>query len=188
MEKPTAISTVQATISATDLRVQRLREWDQVTQTCPALSREETQQVLAELDRALERIDPRYLAIGLADTLALWREPTGGASTAKFYVEALEEFPAQIVTAALKHVRMNHQYPTAPSPADFRRAALEAVAPLRAAQVRARLALQRYRDHEAREDWWAKRKPVVVGEGTPQADPDNLRVIGPARSILRRAD
>lgn len=146
-----------ARISATDSRVQRLREWDQVTQSCPALSRSETQQVLAELDRALVPIDPRLLAVALADTLALWREPIGGAATAKFYDEALNEFPSEVVASALKHVRMTHCYPNAPLPADFRKAALDASAPLRAAQVRARLALQRFRDHEAREDWWAKR-------------------------------
>ena len=42
--------------------------------------------------------------------------------TAEFYLEALEDLPADLVEAALKQVRMTYRYPSMPKPADFRSA------------------------------------------------------------------
>lgn len=143
-----------------------LREWDQVNQPFPMVTRDETRQVLIDLDAALAPIDPTALAVALEQTLVLWRQPAGGEAVASFYLEALEEFPAEIVAAALKVVRLTHHYPSAPLPADFRKAALEASAPLRGARIRGRLAMKRFEDEASREDRWATREPVTVGSGT----------------------
>lgn len=137
-----------------------------MNQPFPMISRDETRQVLAEINAALAPIAPTHLAAALEETLVLWRQPAGGELVATFYLEALEEFSPEVVSAALKHVRMTHHYPSAPLPADFRRAALEAATPLRGAQVRARLAMKRFEDELRREDRWATREAVTVGAGT----------------------
>lgn len=155
-----------AALLETDWRVRHLREWDQVSQPFPMISPEETRQTLLDLDAALTPIDPKALAAALEQTLVLWRQPQGGESVAAFYLEALEEFPPEIVAAALKTVRMAHHYPSAPLPADFRKAAIQAATPLRGAQIRARLAMKRFDDEAARVDRWATREPVTVGAGT----------------------
>lgn len=100
---------------------------------------------LADLAEALRPADPRHLVVLLDGTLRLWRKPGDIESTAEFYVEALEEFPVHVIEAALRHVRLSHRYPTMPSPADFRAAALSAIAPLWASKARAELAAHRFK-------------------------------------------
>lgn len=162
---PSVLSTI-GPLSETDWRVQRLRGWDQLNQSLPDLGPEKIRQALADIDAALAPIDPPILAAALQHTLVLWRTPEGGANVAAFYLEALEEFPPDVVAKALKHVRMTHRYPSAPLPADFRAAALDAAVPLRAARVRAKLALNRIEGAAHREKRWAERQPVKVGDGT----------------------
>jgi hypothetical protein len=167
-DKPTAVAlTTTTTHDAGELvsRLQSLRDWEPANQTFPSMGLPEVRAAILEVEVALRPIDIRQLAVMLDRTMELWRTP-GSPNVMEFYVEALEGFPAFAVAEALKHVRLNHRYPTMPSPADFRSAAQDAAAPLRGTQVRARLAQSRLGDAAKREDRWLTRKPVVVGEGT----------------------
>ena len=170
---PRALSRTDTPISAQDWRVRQLRAWDLATATFPALTSEQLTAVLIELDAALVPIAPPALAVLLAETLALWRAPPDAGVTAKFYIEALEEFPQDVVVDALRHVRFSHRYPNAPLPADFRSIAIDLAAPLRGAQSRGRIARKRYADAalaslRAR-DAWRHRQPVVVAMRSREA-------------------
>ncbi len=77
---------------------------------------------MLEAQVGLQPMDRRELAVKLDKTLTLWAAPEGFEVTAEFYLEALEDLPADLVEAALKQVRMTYRYPSMPKPADFRSA------------------------------------------------------------------
>lgn len=138
-----AVATVTSAY-ALPQHAQSLRAWDLTAAPLPALPIDDLRAVKAALDRDLTPIDPRQLAVELVRTLRLWRVADAIDDTMVFYVEALEEFPAWAVAGALRQVRLDHRFPTAPTPADFRRVAIALAAPARGAQGRARIALARH--------------------------------------------
>lgn len=60
---------------------------------------------LAEAEAMLKPIAPKDLYVLLGKTLRLWKAPEDWDEIAPFYREALEDFPRDLVEAALKHVR-----------------------------------------------------------------------------------
>ncbi len=75
---------------------------------------------LRVMDTQLRRIDHRELMVKLVRTLSLWKAPGGWDDIVEFYVEALEDMPADLATLALKRLRLNFRFDTFPKPADPR--------------------------------------------------------------------
>lgn len=73
---------------------------------------------LLEARKGLESINPKTLAVMLEETLALWPLPPNFGVTAKFYREALEDVPADLVAKALKQIRLSSKF--FPKPAEIR--------------------------------------------------------------------
>ena len=66
--------------------------------------------------------------------MAAWTLPENWADIAKFYIEALEDVPHDLVEEALKHVRLNCTF--FPKPAELRGPIAEALSERRAARDR----------------------------------------------------
>lgn len=82
-------------------------------------SKQELQPHSATLPKNLQPIDPKALAVKLAETLALWKVPDDwSAAKADWYREALADLPDDLVDLALRHARMNYKF--FPKPAELR--------------------------------------------------------------------
>lgn len=66
----------------------------------------------------LTRVSPQELGVLLAKTAKVWPTPADWNETAEFYVEALEDMPADLVHSALKHCRLTLKW--FPKPAELR--------------------------------------------------------------------
>jgi hypothetical protein len=75
------------------------------------------QNALATARQAIRPIDPKTLAVKLGETLALWPQPENWRSVSKFYFEALETMPGDVVDLALEHVRKHCKF--FPRPAEL---------------------------------------------------------------------
>jgi hypothetical protein len=71
----------------------------------------------------LQPIDLKQLAVELDRTLGLWTLPANWDEVAPYYVEALAEFPADLVQKALQHARFNRTF--FPKPAELRQPILD---------------------------------------------------------------
>lgn len=122
------LASIEASLTAWETQYRVLMTLPQVTAA------------ISILEAALTPCDPRQLAVMLDQTLQLWPSPDNFETTGLFYVEALEDVPADIVEAALKHVRLHHRYQRMPTPADFRAAAAGALVKRKVALSKAQLA------------------------------------------------
>lgn len=93
----------------------------------------------------LTPIDPKALAVMLKETLALWPLPAEFDTTAKFYREALQDVPLDLVETALRHVRLSSRF--FPRPAEIRDAIRDELARRR---MRLDRAEREARQHESR--------------------------------------
>lgn len=104
-----------------------------------------------ETDAALLPIDLKELTVLLDQTLALFedRRPANWGHIAEFYLEALEDVPADLAREALRHVRRNVRF--FPKPADLRAPIVEELARRQHIRLRLRLA-QMMANHEQMEE------------------------------------
>lgn len=78
-------------------------------------------QLQADLHTTMAAVRPattKEIAVKLEDTLSLWTLPESWSKTAKFYVEAMEGLPSDLVDHALKEARMHCKF--MPKPAELR--------------------------------------------------------------------
>lgn len=75
----------------------------------------------------------RLLAIKLEETLAIWQVPAAWPTIARFYIEALETVPADLVERALEHARLNCKW--LPKPAELLEPIRESLATRRRIQA-----------------------------------------------------
>lgn len=73
---------------------------------------------ITEAEGAAQPIDGKALAVLLAQSLKLWRLPDDWDDIAPFYREALEDVPADLAQAALKHCRLTLKW--FPKPSELR--------------------------------------------------------------------
>lgn len=73
---------------------------------------------LADAQKAIIPASRKEIAVKVADTFALWTLPENWDQTAKFYLEALEGLPSDLVDEALRQARMNCKW--LPKPAELR--------------------------------------------------------------------
>lgn len=115
---------------------------------------------LALVAGGLVPADPVDIGRKLDATMQLWRLPVAWREVAEFYVEALEELPADLVDLALRRVRARHKYPEAPKPAEFVEAVRDDLAARKLAKLRLGRALSKARRDESTRR--AVRGPVVA--------------------------
>jgi len=84
----------------------------------PAESARQLPAAIAEARELLVPIAVDELMVLLAKTAKVWPLPADWDDTADFYVEALEDLPADLVHAALKHCRLTLKW--FPKPAEMR--------------------------------------------------------------------
>ena len=75
---------------------------------------------LAEAEANLEAMEVKALTVAVERTLALWTVPDNWDNVAGFYLEALEDVPADLVEVALKSLRQRRRWNNFPKPADLR--------------------------------------------------------------------
>ncbi len=73
---------------------------------------------LTRAKEALRPIDPKLLAIKLAETIELWGTPENWGHIVGFYREALDDLPEDVAMAALKSARMRCKW--LPKPSEIR--------------------------------------------------------------------
>jgi hypothetical protein len=78
----------------------------------------ELEAIATEWRRMLTPIDLKELAVALEATLALWPLPPNWDQIGPFYIEAMREFPRDLVFEALRHVRLTSSF--FPKPAELR--------------------------------------------------------------------
>jgi hypothetical protein len=118
--------------------------------TSANLTLAEATTVLSVLDESLVPAPVETQTVLIDETMALWATPDNFGSLADFYLEAVEEFPEDILRAALKTVRLKHVYPTLPKPADFHQAGIGALEARQSIQRAAQSVLRRV-ERETRE-------------------------------------
>lgn len=84
----------------------------------------------------LRPLPRKELFVLLGRTLMLWKLPDDWDDTAAFYVEALEDVPADLVQVALKHARLSIKW--FPKPCELREPILDELARRRAVLTRLR--------------------------------------------------
>jgi hypothetical protein len=87
-------------------------------QNVPADSAASLPSAIAEIEALTTPIDGKALAVLLMQTLKIWTPPDDFDDTAQFYREALEDVPADLVQAALKHLRQTLKW--FPKPCELR--------------------------------------------------------------------
>lgn len=87
-------------------------------QDVPADSAASLPSAIAEIEALTTPIDGKTLAVLLMQTLKIWNPPGDFDDTAQFYREALEDVPADLVQAALKHLRQTLKW--FPKPCELR--------------------------------------------------------------------
>lgn len=119
---------------------------------------------VAEVERSLEPAETAVVAGLLAETLLIFGTPPNWDKTAKFYLEALEDVPGDLVRSALREVRLTSKF--FPKPAELRKPIGEEFARRKAAASLLKAALQsklREGDAAPRSD-----EPRVISAATQQ--------------------
>lgn len=82
------------------------------------------------------------VAVEFDATFALWRDrlPENWSSIAGFYLEAVADVPADLVSEAFRRLRLNYRYPGFPKPADLRATVLDEMAQRRTILLRLKTA------------------------------------------------
>lgn len=133
-----------------------LRELASSWKPAEGLPAEATTTTLAAGIRALEaQLVPmaateqgaKALAVLVAQTMTIWKLPENWPTVSKFYLEALEDVPADLVEPTLKTLRLSHKFPTLPKPADLRNCIPKAFHDRRGTLALLRV-MQRYRERE----------------------------------------
>lgn len=91
-------------------------------------------------------INPKLLAVRLAETVELWGVPDNWSKLAGFYREVLESLPADVAEDVLKRARMKFKW--MPKPSELFELATEEINYRHAALRRARLGAKQWRDGE----------------------------------------
>lgn len=90
----------------------------------PILSINECQTAIEYMDNeGLRPCDPRIALPLLDDTLELFKVPDNWDVIAKFYLEAIEDIPEDLLRMTLKHIRLTKKW--FPKPVELREYALE---------------------------------------------------------------
>ena len=87
------------------------------------LSINECDIAIAIIEKHLEPCDPKVAMVLLDETLELFPVPENWDRIAKFYLEALEDIPEDLLRKTLKHVRMTQKW--FPKPVELRKHAMD---------------------------------------------------------------
>ena len=89
----------------------------------PILSTDECEKAVEIIEQHLQPCDPQLAMVLLDETLELFKVPDNWDVVAKFYLEAIEEIPEDLLRETLKHVRMTKKW--FPKPVELREYALD---------------------------------------------------------------
>lgn len=130
---------------------------------------------LAEAEDFARAIDGKTLAVLLVQTLRLWKLPDDWDDIAPFYREALEDLPADLAQAALKHCRLTMRW--FPKPADIR-------APIEAELRRRKDVLRRLRTMEQKARRGEVDAPGLRVVPTPEQKTEAEVIAAKTRAVL----
>ena len=98
-----------------------VNEWQ--AQDEPILSTNECEKAIQIIEEHLHPCDPKVAMVLLDETLELFKVPDNWNVIAKFYLEAIDEIPEDLLRETLKHVRMTKKW--FPKPVELREYALD---------------------------------------------------------------
>lgn len=107
-------------------------------------------------------VNPKLLAIRLAETVELWGAPDNWAKVAGFYREALGSLPADVAEDVLKRARLKFKW--MPKPSELFEMATEEINARQADLRRARLEAKEWREREGERKREATIKPPTPEE------------------------
>ena len=110
-------------------------------------TQEQIERSLTEAQEALRPVDPRTAAALVAQTVAIYGVPANWVQIADFYLEALEDVPADLAILAMRRVRMQKKF--FPKPAELREVIADDLAARRTAALRLQHALWRLNNGRA---------------------------------------
>lgn len=111
-----------------------VNEWQ--AQDEPILSTNECEKAIQIIEEHLHPCDPKVAMVLLDETLELFKVPDNWNVIAKFYLEAIDEIPEDLLRETLKHVRMTKKW--FPKPVELREYALDKL-------FHRRISIHRYR-------------------------------------------
>ena len=98
-----------------------VNEWQ--AQDEPILSTNECEKAIQIIEEHLHPCDPKVAMVLLDETLELFKVRDNWNVIAKFYLEAIDEIPEDLLRETLKHVRMTKKW--FPKPVELREYALD---------------------------------------------------------------
>ena len=131
---------------ALDLLLRLSKEWR--ASEAPVLSIDQCKASLVILDASTTPCDPKVAMILLEETLELFGAPENWHLVAKFYLEAIEDIPEDLLMIALKSVRTNNKW--FPKPVEIREAAMNELSARRYATTKLKVMLRYHRHSRAR--------------------------------------
>lgn len=154
---PADLTVLKPTVSETGLPERLVTCWTP-DQRIPAEAAAALPSAIAEAEALTKPIDRKTLAVLLNKTLKVWKLPDDWDDIAPFYREALADVPHDLVEAALKHCRLNHDW--FPKPKHLR-------APIEAELIRRRDVLRRIKTMELKAAKGDVEEPVWI-PATPE--------------------
>lgn len=148
---------------------------------------------LTRAETALMPINPKLLAVRLAETVELWGVPANWQAIAGFYREALESLPADVVGSVLRQARLKFKW--LPKPSELFELASEDINDRHASLRQARIEARAWQASEGERKREAGRRPPTKEERAavaklvatlPQAQPKRMRMLDEAKPGYRR--
>ena len=97
---------------------QHMKQWEYMYHEPPPATAEELDYLEDAWNQTLVPCDRKAAMVMLDETLALYGAPDNWDSVAKFYLEAVDDVPEDLLAKALKHIRMNLKW--FPKPCEIR--------------------------------------------------------------------